>query len=370
MARALSPRDIDARVRELVEKPASDPAGAVARLGEGGMDVLPHLLTPLREDHPIASAERIEAVLKAVVAHAFAGEPSGAVAREIATFQKDLGFILKYKSYAVKASTILGYSVFLQEPGLGFSFQQHLTHKVELFHVLDVLPGGYLFICEYEDWKAAYKRDTFDAWMSGAPDARLDRFKSHPAPGDLYAIERTGIVHSVIGCVLEEFATVSTDFVDRLHDQNASAPIPTHFTRASCEARLKGVRFPTDLSRATIDAGTSRRETLTGMPIAGGRRFDLASGTFTAARLVVDPGASTDLVHTGDEALSVHVTHGRGHVVIADRAEARRTSPPSLAVSQGDLLLIPPRVWYAVSGDEGVGLAASIHGIEPSLAFL
>ena len=40
---------------------------------------------------------------------------------------------MKYKSYAVKAATPLGYSIFLQNQGQGFSFQQHLVHKLEGF---------------------------------------------------------------------------------------------------------------------------------------------------------------------------------------------------------------------------------------------
>ena len=363
-------REIDARVRELVETAPSDAAAATSRLADGGLAVLPHLLAPLRTDHPIAATERLEAVLKAALAKEFARGPSGEAAREIAAFQRDLGFILKYKSYAVKASTILGYSVFLQEPAQGFSFQQHLTHKVELFHILDVPPGGYLFISEFDEWKAAYKPQTFDAWLSGAADANLDRFTCRPAPGDLYAIERTGIVHSVIGCVLEEFATVSTDYVDRLHDQNASRPIPTHFTRTWSEERLKAVRYPSVLSRATIDgSGSSRREAITGVAMRGGRRFSLAAGTFSAARLAVEPGGATELVNTADEALSIHCTRGAGQVVIADQTEIDRMSPPSLSVRQGDLLLVPPGFWYAVSGDRASGVDVSIHAVRPSLAF-
>jgi hypothetical protein len=370
MSESLSPRQIEARVRELVETPTPDPTMAIASLGEAGMAVLPHLLAPLRADHPIAATERIESVLKAVLAREFVGDPSGAVAREIAAFQKDLGFILKYKPYAVKASTILGYSVFLQEPAQGFSFQQHLTHKVELFHILDVLPGGYLFICDHDEWKAAYNPQSFQAWLAGAPDPNLDRFKCHPAPGDLYAIDRTGIVHSVIGCVLEEFATVSTDYVDRLHDQNASTAIPQHFSRVASEARLKAIEFPRELSRATIDGkGSSRRQGVVGTKVRGGRLFSLAAGVFSAARLAVESGASTELVHTAGEGLSIHVTRGAGRVVIADRNEAHRTSPPELPVTEGDLLLIPPRVWYAISGDAGTGMDVSIQGIQPSLAF-
>ncbi len=60
-----------------------------------------------------------------------------------------------------------------------------------------------------------------------------------PRPGDVIVIDKLSVVHSVVGCVLAEFATVSTDMVDRLHDQNEGAPIPAEFTRAFSEERIR-----------------------------------------------------------------------------------------------------------------------------------
>src|SRR3954463_13179356 len=119
------------------------------------------LVDALRAESPIAVLEQSESRLKEVLAVELAGQLDGPRIRALASFQRDLGFLLKYKSYAVKAASPLGYSVFLQRPGEGFSFQQHLTHKTEIFYVLDVLPGGYIFLCDFEDWQRVYDRAGF-----------------------------------------------------------------------------------------------------------------------------------------------------------------------------------------------------------------
>ena len=78
-------------------------------------------------------------------------------ARKLASLMKDIGLFFKYKPYAVKASHPLGYSIFLQRPLEGFSFQNHLEHKTEVFHILEVMPGGFVFLCKYEDWQKHYE---------------------------------------------------------------------------------------------------------------------------------------------------------------------------------------------------------------------
>src|SRR5882672_5982402 len=160
------------------------------------------LAKQLRADSPIAVLEQFERQLKEVLARELTAPPDGARIRALASFQRDLGFLLKYKPYAVKAASPLGYSVFLQRPAEGFSFQQHVTHKTEIFHILDVLPGGFVFLCDFADWQRIYRRDTFLAWLNGARDERYERFKFVPKPGDVIVIDRLSVVHSVIGCVL------------------------------------------------------------------------------------------------------------------------------------------------------------------------
>src|SRR5205814_1100606 len=95
------------------------------------------LVDALRADSPIAVLEHSERELKQILVRELAAPMDGAQMRALASFQQALGFLLKYKSYAVKAASPLGYSVFLQRPGEGFSFQQHVTHKTEIFLILD-----------------------------------------------------------------------------------------------------------------------------------------------------------------------------------------------------------------------------------------
>src|SRR5262245_1129375 len=123
------------------------------------------LVGALRADAPIAVLEASERELKHVLTRELTAPLDGRRIRALAAFQQQLGFLLKYKSYAVKAASPLGYSVFLQRPGEGFSFQQHLTHKTEIFYILDVLPGGFVFLCDFREWQQLYSRDTFLAWM-------------------------------------------------------------------------------------------------------------------------------------------------------------------------------------------------------------
>ena len=116
------------------------------------------LVGQLRTDSPIAVLEEAERKLKTLLQQELSAPLDGPALRELASLQQQLGFLLKYKSYAVKAASPLGYSVFLQRPGEGFSFQQHVEHKTELFYFIDVLPGGYVFLCDISEWRQVYDR--------------------------------------------------------------------------------------------------------------------------------------------------------------------------------------------------------------------
>src|SRR5579871_6542357 len=135
------------------------------------------LVEALRADSPIAVLEAHERELKQILGRELGRPMDGGRIRSLASFQQQLGFLLKYKSYAVKAASPLGYSVFLQRPGEGFSFQQHITHKTEIFYILDVLPGGFVFLCDFSDWQRIYDRASFLAWLDGATDERYERFR-------------------------------------------------------------------------------------------------------------------------------------------------------------------------------------------------
>jgi hypothetical protein len=329
------------------------------------------LVQALRADSPIAALEESERQLKLILADQMSAPLDGERIRSLASFQRDLGFLLKYKSYAVKAASPLGYSVFLQRPGEGFSFQQHVTHKTEIFYILDVLAGGFVFLCDFADWQRIYDRDGFLAWMNGATDDRYERYRFVPRPGDIIVIDRLSVVHSVVGCVLAEFATVSTDMVDRLHDQNEGRSIPKEFTRAFSEDRIRRQRWP-DTSRAVTlgPSGWSRTE-VASHPIRGGRKTTLGDDErFSASLIRVDPGGQTAVVSSPDRAISVHVASGGGEVLLGTAEEMRLASPPRLPARAGDLFLIAPHAQYAFHNSGDADLVVAEHRIAPAVAFV
>jgi hypothetical protein len=244
---------------------------------------LPSLNKFLHEDLPIEQTERLEARYKKILRSKLTAPMSGPDARELCRLQKELGFVLKYKSYAVKAATPFGYSIFLQNEREGFSFQRHVEHKLEVFHILSVKPGGYVFLCDYEDWKRVYEKESFERWLAGEANEAYHRYKFVPDPGDVFVISELGVVHTVVGCLLEEFATVSTDMVERLHDQNAGRPIPADFTRASSEKIMRTLEAPTR-NRLVEGFGNRSIQTIEPVAIQGGERTLLCDSFVRAAR--------------------------------------------------------------------------------------
>ena len=315
--------------------------------------------------------EEAERKLKTILQRELSAPLDGAALRELASLQQRLGFLLKYKSYAVKAASPLGYSVFLQRPGEGFSFQQHVTHKTELFYFLDVLPGGYVFLCDIEEWRRVYDRDRFLAWLAGTPDQAYERFRFVPQPGDVIVIDKLNVVHSVIGCTLVEFATVSTDMVDRLHDQNEHRLVPAEFTRNNAEVRLRGLPWPRASQRVTADPAGWRRTEIPSDRVPGGLRTVLNDdGVVMAAAYRFAAGAVSDVVTDSERAVSLHIVGGTGRLVLGDAAEVRRTSPPTLAANAGDLFFIAPGAHYGFVNDHTEPLIVAEHRIPYATAFV
>jgi hypothetical protein len=328
------------------------------------------LVEQLRTDSPIAVLESAERELKSILHRELAASPDGAGIRELASLQQRLGFLLKYKSYAVKAASPLGYSVFLQQPGQGFSFQQHVVHKTEMFYFLDVLPGGFVFLCDFAEWQRIYDRDAFLAWLDGKLDARYERWRFVPQPGDVIVIDRLNVVHSVIGCTLAEFATVSTDMVDRLHDQNEKRPVPAEFTRKLTEGRLRGLAWPDASHRVTIGTAGCSRRVIPSQRIAGGVRTVLDEGVVSASTYRFDAGAASDISVDPVRATSLHVVRGSGRLVLGDASEVGRPSPPMIAARAGDLFFVAPGACYGFINDDGEPLTVAEHRIPADVAFV
>jgi mannose-6-phosphate isomerase-like protein (cupin superfamily) len=346
----------------------SDSAQCVQEIAGMGLGSLPVLVEFLQQDLPIERTERLEILAKTVLRTALTSYLSGNDARRVARFQQELGFMLKYKSYAIKASTPVGYSVFLQNEREGFSFQRHIVHKLEVFHIVSVKPGGYVFLCDFEDWKRVYDRESFERWLAGESNATYEQYKFVPDPGDVFVISELGVVHTVVGCVLEEYATVSTDMVERLHDQNAGKKIPGHFNRAYARAGLQTME-PPPRNRLVKGFGERNIEGIRAEAVPGGERYLLCDSFVRAARYVIRPGAETALDHDDERAALLHITRGRGSAVVADASELGG-SVPRVECGRGDLLLIAPGIHFAVRNDGDGDVEYSEHRIAPEVAFI
>jgi hypothetical protein len=357
---------LEAAVDAMVEGRGDPSAETVIR--RAGSEALRILEPRLVVDRPLDELESVEAVLKLVLRALFAAGPCGEVAREIAAFQQRVSFLLKYKSYAVKAASPLGYSVFIQNPGEGFSFQRHTEVKLEVFHILDVHDGGFVFMCEYDDWRRSYEPASFAAWLAGAADDRYERFRFRPEAGDVFHVDHDNVVHTVIGCTVEEFATVSTDMVERLHDQNRGKQIPPLFGRAYARSRLCRLPSPGRVRLVSILPGGPR--VVPAMPVAvtGGWQTTFVEGPLAAQCGVVEPGQATAIARDASRAIALNVTQGSGRLVLGDREETRRASPPTLPIQGGDLLLVAPGAWYGIVNDAREALRFSRHGVQPQHA--
>jgi hypothetical protein len=346
----------------------SEGADAIA----ANVDNLTILARHIARDARIDVLERLEAVYKDLLAR-YAIEPNGATALAVARFQKDIGFLLKYKPYAVKCASPLGYSIFLQNQGAGFSFQRHRVHKVEVFHILATKSGAYVFLCSFRDWERNYEPHAFTEWLNGRPDKRYDRFRYRPRPGDVIAIDQLNIVHAILGCVVEEFATASTDMVDRLHNQNSRSRIPSGFDRAFAISHLSALEYPRE-SRVVTGLAQGLRALQHSRPVpriqASGGSVRVLSEDFLGARHYdISPGLSGAVTVDHARITSVFVSTGRGAISVGDHDDVAGDNPGvDIDVAAGNVLTILPGSHYRARAHPGFALGYSTHQIAPEVA--
>jgi hypothetical protein len=336
------------------------PSEAVETAATYGIALLPDLEQYLLQDLPFDTVERLERLVKLVVRSACATPRSGAEARDLALFQQRVGLLLKYKPYTIKASHPLGYSIFLHNPGEGFSFQQHLMHKMELFHILEVQPGGYIFVCDCADWTRFYEREDFARWLLGEPNPACDRYRFYPKVGDVVSIDRLRMVHTVIGCTLEEFATTSTDMVDRLHDQNRRDSVPARFCRTYARDRLRALRAPRMSRRVRLTAAGFETQPIPAVAMQGGHKVVLEDRFLTAARYVIEPGQSTETEYAADDAVALYVLEGAGTLAILAPDELA-SSPPAIPIAGGDALVVTSGMYFRMTARRDGPLVLSLQ---------
>ena len=178
----------------------------------------------LRVPRPIDQVEGVERLAKLLwddVLRGISSDPE--LIRLAIDFFHEMGFLCKYKSYGVKVASPFGYSLFVLEDGKGFSFQLHAARKLEAFHILEIAKSSFVYLSSEAEWYESGAREAQDWAETGLQPESACAYR--PAAGDVIEVGQTKLVHTVIGCVLEEFATCSTDTVVRLFDQNAGQAV-------------------------------------------------------------------------------------------------------------------------------------------------
>src|SRR5262245_1702283 len=196
----------------------SDTESELDHLDRASPEVAASVRATLARPDRIETVERIEGVAKRWWDDVL--RPGASVTTDeavlFARFFATVGFFHKYKPYGVKIASPFGYSLFDLHDGEGFSFQVHIEPKYEAFHILRTKTRSLIYVGSVPEWNAVGDRWARGMWAGeDVPDPVA---VWRPTVGDTTAIVETETVHSVLGCVLEEFAGCSVDAVERLYD--------------------------------------------------------------------------------------------------------------------------------------------------------
>lgn len=255
----------------------------------------------LATPQPQETVEAIEVALKRQWRAALDASRDRDTASAFSTAFHRLGFLRKYKSYGIKFSSPFGYSLFTLHDGKGFSVQVHKVAKVEAFHFFHCQVGSYAILSSERDWHAT-SAEFLPEWSAGVLEDGRVGFR--PQAGDVMVIDDLGVVHAVIGCVLEEYATTSNDAVLRLHDQNAHEEVRL----PERHPELGEILRPLDLeprNRVTRAKDDWQREPLADappvtpivdMPARGLRGLHIVFGEGREHRMDAEPGSVITLV--------------------------------------------------------------------------
>lgn len=320
-------------------------------------------------DRDIVELERLEALYKKLLRH-IAQLNSLDLAYLVAKTQKEIGFILKYKSYGIKASTPLGFSIFFLEPGEGFSFQRHLDLKTEVFLFIAAKSNkSFAFLCDYSEWEENYRPDAFLGWLAGSETAYFDHSRYKPNPGDVLRIAEIGLVHSVLGCVMEEYANVSTDMVDRLHDQNKGKLIPQKFNREYFQSQLSNTQYPREYRLASRNGAGFIFESIKEFGMEGNKTISImATEAYVAERIFIPPKGSWQFT-TGRRYVSAYVSDGSAECRLIE-SNGLSTSCREFQLNARDVFLGLPRCNWRISNLSNHNLSLSVFMIDEDCALI
>lgn len=312
----------------------------------------------LEQPAPIPELEELE---RAVKDHWSFVQTQHLTDNEVAGFVEfflDVGYLVKLKPYGPKFSTPFGYSIFDLRDGEGFSIQLHEEEKIEAFHVLDVGPNGFALVCSQDSW-AEHEATTLAAWEAGRP---LDSPIVHrPEPGDVIVIDDLNTVHTVVGCVVEEFATTSNDAVLRLHDQNQGRSVPLPATNPRPVDTLTRVGEIAPLRRLDPAAGWSATDLEPGSSGQGINIIDEPAMGLVGRNISVAAAASHAY---GVDAHSVHTI-----AVLAGSIELR-VGGASFELQVGDTTAVPPNRAYQLQSNHGARVAVTEASVTIAFADL
>jgi hypothetical protein len=275
-----------------------------------------------------------------------------------------VGLVPKIKSYATKAASPTGYAVFLQDPGRGFSFQLHPVPKFELFHTLASRGFSRVFKMPHRVWEETYDPERIERWLRGRADSTLDQFAVVPEPGDVFTVESTEDVHTVLGCLVEEFATNSTDLVLRLHDQNHLLKV-TDRSRESVERELSGLPVVEPRRRWWLDGNQWKSEPLHPRVGDGYRSWTVSCGPLAATWLRVDRNGRYRLLCDSDRLLFGRVFLGA--ISLSFEEPATRPSGAQSVTKGSCFAVLPGESAFLVNAGTQE-LAVSLHHSPVSLA--
>jgi hypothetical protein len=169
--------------------------------------------------------------------------------------------------------------------------------------------------------------------------------------------------------MLEEYATISTDMVDRLHDQNAGHRIPEIFNRTYALSVLKNLSYPARSFLVRSGNGNIERTPLPSTSFKGGFRQELETKDLAGALFQIDGRQQTEMLCDRDYAASLFVSGGQGRVFMGEEREFYGANPPDIPVSGGDILLIPAGISYIVRNESADILRFSLQRIRVDVAF-
>ncbi len=296
--------------------------------------ILTDVIATLGVPRPIGEVEAVEAWIKRSWIQAGIHDADAALRRRFADYFRRLGFVAKYKSYGVKYAAPFGYTLFDLQDNSGFSIQLHESAKVEAFHVIGLRKNAFMVLCTVPEWQQ-HAAEFVAAWADGHPET--SPIAHQPRVGDVAVVEDLSTVHTVIGCVLEEYATSSYDVVLRLHDQNQGRPVvlpATHtpirevLAQAEDVAPRRVLRYGNGWQTAGMPSGTVDIAHLPGMGLI-------------ARHLVVDATTPSAGTVSTDNVVTLFVLDGAIDLDV-DGAPMR--------LAAGDVTAMAPATAYRISG--------------------